>query len=53
MARGWLHASIGGAMLIWYTNGLILPEWDLFVPPMVEQSIRISHSYGEMAVSHL
>jgi hypothetical protein len=53
MARGWRHASNGGAMLILYTNGLILPQWDLLVPPMVEQSIRITHSYGEMAVSHL
>jgi hypothetical protein len=53
MAIGWLHASNGGALLILYTNGLILPEWDLFVPPMVEQSIQITHSYGEMAVSHL
>jgi hypothetical protein len=53
MARGWLHASNVGALLILYTNGLILPEWDLFVPPMVEQSIQITHSNGEMAVSHL
>jgi hypothetical protein len=42
MARGFLYASNGGALLILYTNGPILLQWYLLLRRMVEQSVPIT-----------